>query len=302
MPTHEHGRGARAVVGAWQAAPELPHARAFVLAAIGILGLWAFVELGLTPAVMLPRGEDLRVLARFLSHALHPALSYEGAYVPADAPPLLAKALDGARRTVMFAAASMSIALVIGAVFGFLGSTAWWAGDSKGEAGSIGRVVGPAVYAVTRITMTLLRSIHELLWAVLFLSAFGLSGTSAALAIAIPYGGTLAKVFSEMIDEAPRDAADALRGAGARPSQIYLFGLVVRALPDIAAYTFYRFECAVRSSAILGFFGPETLGKFIRQSWNESYYGEVWTYLYVLFALVAFMDWWSGALRRRFAA
>jgi phosphonate transport system permease protein len=75
-----------------------------------------------------------------------------------------------------------------------------------------------------------------------------------------------------------------------------------RALPDIGAYSFYRFECALRSSAILGFFGPETLGKFIRLAWNENHYGEVWTYLYTLFALILLADWWSGVLRRRYAA
>jgi len=147
-----------------------------------------------------------------------------------------------------------------------------------------------------------LRSIHELLWAVLLLAAFGLGHLVAVMAIAIPYSGILAKVFSEMVDEAPRAAATALRDAGASPLQVFLFGLLPRALPDITAYTFYRFECALRSSAILGFFGFPTLGYYIAASFENLLYGEVWTYLYVLFGLITVMDWWSGALRRRFVA
>ena len=122
---------------------------------------------------------------------------------------------------------------------------------------------------------------------------------TAILAIALPYAGTLAKVFSEMVDEAPRESAAALAGAGATPLAAFLFGLLPRALPDLAAYAFYRFECALRSSAVLGFFGFPTLGYYLAASFENLHYGEVWTYLYTLFLLVVAADVWSGALRRR---
>ena len=67
---------------------------------------------------------------------------------------------------------------------------------------------------------------------------------------------------------------------------MFVFGLLPRALPDMCAYAFYRFECAVRSSAVLGFFGFPTLGYSIAQSFENLHYGEVWTYLYMLMVLV----------------
>ena len=159
------------------------------------------------------------------------------------------------------------------------------------------RTVAPLLYAVVRVLIGLMRSVHELLWAVLFLAAVGFSETAAVFAIAIPYGGTLAKVFSEMVDEAPRDTAEALRHAGASPWKVYLFGLVPRAWPDMAAYAFYRFECAIRSAAVMGFFGIATLGAAIKQSFLSTNYGEVWTYLYLTFLIALVMDLWSGRLR-----
>ena len=48
---------------------------------------------------------------------------------------------------------------------------------------------------------TAVRSVHELMWALLFLSAVGTSPLAAVLAMALPYGGTLAKIFSELLDE-----------------------------------------------------------------------------------------------------
>ena len=114
----------------------------------------------------------------------------------------------------------------------------------------------------------------------------------------MPYAGTLAKIFAEMMDEAPDDAAGALELTGASSVQCFVFGILPRALPDMIAYTFYRFECALRSSAVLGFFGFPTLGYYIAASFENLYYGEVWTYLYVLLALILAVDWWSGRLRQ----
>jgi phosphonate transport system permease protein len=262
---------------------------------------WGFAHVSGVAERLAPTSGGLGVAAAFLSRAFSPALTYESD-APAGTTPLIWKAIGAAGTTVSFAAAAMSLALAAAIVLTFLASSAWWAGDPGGGRRrlTVSRATGPVLYGVTRVVIALTRSVHELLWAVLLLAAFGLGHLTAVLAIAIPYAGVLAKVFSEMIDETPRDAAGALREAGASPLQAFAVALAPRALPDMTAYAFYRFECALRSSAILGFFGFPTLGYFIAASFENLLYGEVWTYLYALFALVAIADWWSGALRRRF--
>lgn len=278
--------------------------RTIVLCLLVVAAGWALMRVASVAGGVTPTRGGMTVAWAFLSRAASPALMYESPVPPGTAP-LLWKALLAARTTVTFAAAAMSLALAGGIVLAFCASSAWWAGDSAGGArrfGPAGRALAPVVYAGTRAIIAVARSIHELLWAVLLLSAFGLGHLTAVLAIAIPYAGVLAKVFSEMIDETPRDAAEAMREAGASPLQVFFVSLVPRALPDMAAYAFYRFECALRSSAILGFFGFPTLGYYIAASFENLQYGEVWTYLFVLFGLVAVADWWSGALRRRFVA
>ena len=274
------------------------------LLGILIAGLWAGFELNLEPSQLRPGPGGLEVAREFFGRAFSPALTYESGLAVEGLEPLPLKALRAAHTTVVFAAAAMSLSLLLGFPLGLLASASWWRRDSLGEAEgeAFRRWVFPFLHAVSRVVIALLRSIHELLWAVLFLAAFGLSHLSAVVAIALPYGGTLAKVFSEMIDEAPRDAAEALRGAGASRVQVFLFGILPRALPDFGAYAFYRFECALRSSAILGFFGFPTLGYFIAASFENLHYGEVWTYLYTLVFLVLLADFWSGALRRRWVA
>ena len=200
----------------------------------------------------------------------------------------------------------MSLSLVLGVVLGFAASSAWWRNPGidggKGILGFMRRSIAPAVCGFSRLLIVLMRSVHELMWAVLFLAAIGLNNLAAVIAIAIPYGGTLAKMFSELVDEAPRDSAHSLRGLGASGFQTYCFALLPRALPDLIAYAFYRFECVLRSSAVLGFFGFPTLGLYIRQSFSATNYGEVWTFLYALLALVILADTWSGAVRKRVLA
>ncbi len=280
--------------------------RAVLLFALVALGLVAFAALGLTPAGVVPRAGGLEIAREFFSAASRPALTHEASFVPEGSTPFLVRVATALERTVIFAAAAMSLSIVGGIVLGFLASTSSWAMDcSTGSSDLACAVRGgwrTALQVVARLVIAGARSVHELLWAVVFLAAFGLSTTTAVIAIAIPYTGVLAKVFSEIIDEAPDDASHALRAVGATPMRAFLFGRFARAVPDMAAYAFYRFECAVRSSAVLGFFGFETLGYYLRASFDNLHYREVWTYLYALVGLVLLLELWSAALRKRFVA
>jgi len=268
----------------------------FVLLCV-FAGLSAAIGLGLTPAGLLPSGGGAAIARDFAAAALRPALDYEADWVPAGAPPFLLRLAGSLWRTLVYAAAAMSIALPAGLCLGFLGSSSWWA-DGEGRRS----VLAPLAQAAVRLFVALMRSVHELLWAVVLLAAMGPAPVAGVIALAVPYAGILAKVFSELLDEAPDDSARALRAAGAAPVQVFLFGRLPRALPDMAAYAFYRFECSVRSAAVLGFFGLPTLGYHLRQSFDSLHHREVWSHLYALFFLVALLELWSGVLRRRFVA
>ena len=275
-------------------------ARGLVLAALALAGLAALVGLGLEPGGLVPREAGLARLRQFLAAALQPALDYESTDVPPGAPAFLWTVASGLLHTVAFALAGMSLALLIGFPLGLVASDSWWDRAAFGG-GRLAPLRRPLQLSV-RVAIALMRSVHELVWAVVFLAAMGLTAFSAVVAIAIPYGGTLAKVFSEMLDEAPREGLRGVRGTGAPPLIALLTGLVPAALPDMAAYAFYRFECATRSSAVLGFFGLPTLGYHLPLAYQDLHYREVWTYLYALLALVLLLEAWSGALRRRFVA
>ena len=283
--------GARAA--AWPERPWLLGRRGATLISIGAAAAAAWLLLGLSLSQLAPTAGGAQLAGKFFAAALHPAISHEADFIPPGTPHFLLRVAEALRLTIVYAAAAMSLALLIGLPLGCLASGAWWEGRGPG---------GAVVRWTLRGLIVALRSVHELLWAVIFLAAFGMAPATAVLAIALPYGGTLAKVFSEMLDEAPRRASDALHALGATPARRFLFGLLPAAAPDMAAYAFYRFECAVRSAAVMGFFGIPTLGYYLKLSFDNVQYREVWSYLYALIAVVLLLELWSARLRRRVVA
>jgi phosphonate transport system permease protein len=275
--------------------------RGLLILGLALIGVVAWQALGLSLRGLVPSSGGVALLRRFLGAALHPALDYEAVDVPAGAEPFLLRTLGALWTTVLYAAAAMSLALVWGVVLGFLASSSWWAGD-PGVARGARSAIGPVVQVGLRVLIACMRSVHELLWAIVFLAAVGLGPGTAILALAVPYAGTQAKVLTEMLDEAARDCARGVRAVGAGPVSVFLWGTLPRALPDMAAYAFYRLECAIRSSAVLGFFGFPTIGYYLKASFEDTQYREVWTQLYALIAVVLLLEAWSGALRRRFVA
>ena len=70
------------------------------------------------------------------------------------------------------------------------------------------------------------------------------------------------------------------------------------ALPDAVGYTFYRFECAIRSAAIMSFVGIRGLGFEIQLSLNDLLFSQVWTLILFLLVLVLVVDRWSSRVRQ----
>ncbi len=203
-------------------------------------------------------------------------------------PSFLGLAVEAAWKTVAYAVAGITLAVAIGLPLGVLASGTLLRSELAR------RWVVPAV----RLLLAGLRSIHELVWAWLFVVAVGLSPFAAIMALAIPYGGILGRIYAEILQDVPAEPLRALRSAGASEVKVLLYGRVPIALSDMVSYTFYRLECGIRSAAILSFIGIAGLGYQIQLSLNDLRYEEVWTLLLVLVGLVALVDLWSGVVRR----
>ena len=147
-----------------------------------------------------------------------------------------------------------------------------------------------------RVLAASLRSVHELFWALLFIQLFGLSALTGVLAIAIPYAGIFAKVYGELFEETDPAPRLALPTRTRRLSGL-LFTTLPQAWPHMAAYTRYRLECGIRSSAVLGFIGLPTLGYHLESLLRQGFYAEAAPFFYALLLLIATQHRWCRGWR-----
>ncbi len=146
-------------------------------------------------------------------------------------------------------------------------------------------------FRAVRTFAAFIRAIHELFWALIFLQFFGFHPLTGVLAIAIPYSGIFAKVYSEILDEADPEPRNLLP-LGTGVLSAFLYARIPDCWDQIRTYTSYRLECGLRSSAILGFVGLPTLGFYLESSFSQGLYSEAGAVLILFYVLIATIPLW----------
>ena len=263
---------------------------------LGLLLFFCLWGSDLKPKNFSPTEPGLRVAIEFFTTALTPALDYQSEGIPESAPPYYQKILKATWLTLKYATCGISIALPIGIFMGFFASRSWW--HLRTTSLPL-RLFIKMSHRLCKTIITMGRSIHELLWGLLFISAIGTTPVSIIFAIAIPYGCTLAKVFSELLDEQETKCREQLLNQGGGIFSSWLFGIIPLAFSDLISYALYRYECAIRSAAIFGFVGVQTIGYHIETATADGNINEVWTLLYALLVLILIVERISNYTRKK---
>jgi phosphonate transport system permease protein len=228
--------------------------------------------------------DSLKPTLRFLADFVPPRLDAE----------FLALVARETWRTVAIATAGLALALLLAVPLALLSVRVL---SVSGLAGRM--ATGPAVLRFgVRAVLVVLRSVPELIWALVFVRVVGLGATAGVLAIALTYGGMLGKVYGEILESGEADTTTALLRNGAGRLQAFFYGLLPQNAAELTSYTVYRWECAIRSSAVLGFVGAGGLGQQIDSSMKMFNGAEVSSMLLVFVALVALTDQLSAWLRK----
>jgi phosphonate transport system permease protein len=257
--------------------------RVFWLGAALVL-LWPLmVATEFRPWVLVEPG-NLKVTGQFLASFLPPAHSAEFLWMVARE----------SWRTVAIATAGLTLALVLAVPLTLLSTRVL---SVSALTGRMAR--GPFwLRQAVRWLLIVLRSVPELVWALVFVRVVGLGPTAGVLAIALTYAGMLGKVYGEILESGETHATETLLRNGSSRLQAFAYGLLPQNAAELTSYTVYRWECAIRSSVVLGFVGAGGLGQQMDNSMKMFNGGEVFTMLAVFVALVAVADRVSAALRR----
>ncbi len=225
-----------------------------------------------------------------------------GTFPPDLSPDFLRLAAPAALETVRISIAGTSLGVLVGLPLGlFATSTLTWSGILHERRGRSARRASFVPYALARGLLSVFRAIPEFVWALIFVRAVGLGAFPGVLAIGVAYGGILGKVYAEILEGVDPRPVEALQAAGASRLGLVVYGILSPALPAFISYTLYRWECAIRASAILGFVGAGGLGQQLELSMRMFDFAEVLTLLVILAGLVAGVDVLSAWARRRVA-
>lgn len=251
---------------------------------VGAVLLWPLLVWTEFRPWLLADPQSLRVTGRFLGEFFPPRL---------DAEFLRLMALE-TWRTVAIATAGLSLAFVIAVPLALLSTARLSVSALPGRM----RPLPFALRQCARGVAIALRSVPELVWALVFVRVVGLGPTSGVIAIGIAYGGMLGKVYAEILESAEPAPTQALLRNGASRLQAFFYGALPQSSTELVSYTVYRWECAIRSSVVLGFVGAGGLGQQLDTAAKMFAGGEVATILVIFMLLVAAADRLSAWLRK----
>jgi len=238
---------------------------------------------------------EFKVWTLFEASNLKPTLNFLGDFFPPkiEGEFLLLVAKE-TWRTVAIATAGIALAMVLAVPLALLSVRVLSVSALTGKMNRL-----PAVFrTLLRWVMVLLRSVPELIWALIFVRVVGLGPTAGVIAIALTYGGMLGKVYAEILESGDAQVTQSLLRNGAGRLQAFFYGLLPQNAAELTSYSVYRWECAIRSSAVLGFVGAGGLGQQMDASMKMFNGSEVATMLIVFMLLVWLADATSAWLRK----
>jgi phosphonate transport system permease protein len=143
------------------------------------------------------------------------------------------------------------------------------------------------------------RTVPDLVFALMFVSAFGLGPLAGILAIAIHSFGTLGKLFTEAIENIDMRPVEGVRSTGSRFIEMVRFGALPQVMSGFASYTLLRFEINVRSGSVVGMVGAGGIGQDLFVAIRKFYYTDVSAILLMIIVSVAAIDLVTERIRHR---
>jgi phosphonate transport system permease protein len=143
------------------------------------------------------------------------------------------------------------------------------------------------------------RTVPGIVFALIFVIAFGLGPMAGVLAIAIHSTGALGKLFSEIVENADMKPVEGIRSTGASWLSCMRFAVVPQVTAGYASYALLRFEVNVREASVMGFVGAGGIGQELVVAIRKFYYSDVSAILLTIIVTVFVIDISTGWLRGR---
>ncbi|MFZ2529101.1 MAG: phosphonate ABC transporter, permease protein PhnE [Rhodococcus sp. (in: high G+C Gram-positive bacteria)] len=155
------------------------------------------------------------------------------------------------------------------------------------------------LYYPARWVMNVIRSIPDLVFALMFVSAVGLGPFAGILAMTLGSIGSIGKIYAEAMEAVDRGPVTAMDAVGASKRQVIAYGILPQAAPMLISYTLLLFEGNVRGATILGLVGAGGIGLELTTAMKMYDYGHLSAIILCIIALVTVIDQGSALIRRK---
>ncbi len=269
------------------------------------LSLWTYLIMGFLVALFIwsYQGSEIHLSRLFSQEGAGQILIYiQGLFPPDLSREVLADAGMGAMETFAISFLGILMATVIALLLVFFASrNLVYSGllYEMEETSSWKHIVRMVPYLCAKGVLNFLRTVPEMVWALIFVFLVGLGPFPGVLALGVHTGGVLGKLFGEVLEDVDPQPIESLQSTGASRMQILFYAILPQVLPQFISYTLYRWEVNIRMAAVLGFVGAGGLGQRIHIAISLFLGNQLLTLLIVLYVLVTAVDYLSTYLRRR---
>src|SRR5580658_10831484 len=153
------------------------------------------------------------------------------------------------------------------------------------------------VFAARRL-LEFCRTVPDIVFALIFVVAFGLGPLPGVLALALHTAGALGKQFFEKTENIDLKPVEGLRSVGGSYVQVIRFAALPQVLASFASFALLRFEVNVRGATVLGFVAAGGIGQDLMEAIRKFYYSDVSAILVMIIAVVVAIDIGTQYLRR----
>jgi phosphonate transport system permease protein len=154
------------------------------------------------------------------------------------------------------------------------------------------------LYPLGRFLMVISRSVHEIVWALIFVSVVGLGALPGILAIAMRSVGFISKITAEAIENIDRNPVETIRAVGGNEFQVLYYGILPQIYPVVLATVIFEWDINIRRSAVMGLVGAGGLGLLFFRQMNSFNYGGVTMVILAILMLIVIGEIISHYLRK----
>jgi phosphonate transport system permease protein len=263
----------------------------WIAAGFAALLVWSYRGTEIDPGALLG-GEALRQIGIYVAKLVPPDLSA----------PALREATSGAVETFAISLIGSILSVLIAFPLSLLATRGLLFRGvlfERRPPRRVARVMRVSVFALGKATLNLLRTVPEIVWALIFVFMVGLGPFPGVLALGFHTGGVLGKLFGEVLEDVDQAPVEALQATGASRLRVLLYGVLPQALPQFVSFALYRWEVNIRAAAVMGFVGAGGLGQRIYVAISLFQEHQLLTLILAIYVIVTLVDAFSALLRAR---